>query len=37
MFDTRLAIVLDGGALEIPMARFHVSFLDRRPLSLRRS
>ena len=37
VFDTRLSTVLDGGALGIPKARFRVSLIDRRPLSLRRS
>ena len=37
MFDTGLAKVVDCGALGIPKACFWVSFLDRRPLSLRRS
>ena len=36
VFDTRLAIVVDGGALVITKAHFHVSSLDRRPLSSRR-
>ena len=37
MFDTRLAIVLDGGAFLIPKACCLVSWLDRRPLSWSRS
>ena len=37
MFDTKLDIVVDGGALGIPKACFRVSLLDRRPLSWRRS
>ena len=36
MFDTILATVVDGDALVIPKARFWVSLLERRPLSLRR-
>ena len=36
VFNTLLAIVLDGGALGIPKAYCLVSSLDRRPLSLRR-
>ena len=36
VLDTRLAKVLDGGALGIPKARFWVSLLDMRPLSSRR-
>ena len=37
VLDTRLAIVVDGGALGIPKARCSVYYLDRRPLSLRMS
>ena len=37
MFDTQLAIVVDGGKFGIPMARCLVSSLDMRPLSWRRS
>ena len=33
VFDTRLAMVVDGGLFEIPKARCLVSSLDRRPLS----
>ena len=35
MFGTRLATVVDGGALGIPKVRCQVSLLDRRPLSSR--
>ena len=35
VFDTRLSIVVNGGALEIAKARCLVSLLDRRPLSWR--
>ena len=37
VFDTRLATVVDGGALGIPNARCRVSSMDRITLSLRRS
>ena len=36
VFDTRLNIVVDGGALGIPKARCRVYLLYRRPLSWRR-
>ena len=37
VFDTILAIVVDGGALGIATARCRFSLLDRRLLSSRRS
>ena len=37
MFDTRLASVVYGGADGIPKSHCRVSFLDKRPLSLRMS
>ena len=36
VFDTRLAIVVDGRTFGIPRARCLVSLLERRPLSWRR-
>ena len=36
VFNTRLAILVDGGALEIPNVRCLVYSLDRRPLSWRK-
>ena len=36
VFDTQLAMLVDGGAFVIPKARCLVSSLDRIPLSWRR-